>query len=101
LADPLPHDAVSDRETRLTALHIYDDLMDAIQHDVEPEPLIAAAWMFEDLCEEMEVDPIDTLCQLLDLERPEMTEDVGPPTPLDMEIAAHYLAEHPELRNEP
>jgi len=80
VADPLPHDAVHDRETRLNALHIYDDLMESIRNDGEPAPLMAAAWLFEDLCEEMEVDPIDTLCQLLDLPRPDLHEDTDQET---------------------
>jgi hypothetical protein len=72
MADPIPHDLLTDGDTRLEAVRIGEAFMIETVKADENAAILAAAWFFEDLCEERDIDPIDALCQLLDLPRPEL-----------------------------
>lgn len=62
-------------KTTADALSIYEAFSQEIVRDDENSALMATAWLFEDLCDERGLDPIDALCQLLDLERPQMEDE--------------------------
>lgn len=75
MADPLPHDALTDEQTDADALDLYVSIQDVTLKADEIASIKAVVWAFEDACEEMDIDPIDTLCQLLDIERPVLVDD--------------------------
>ena len=70
MADPIPHDLISGPEVLEEAVQYLEGFFQDTNGGNEHSTILAAAWAFEDMCEEMEVDPLDTLCQLLDLARP-------------------------------
>jgi hypothetical protein len=75
MADPIAHELLADEATRQEALEIYEENSISCEKSDENAALMATAWLFEDLCEEQDIDPLNALCQLLDIERPVMTED--------------------------
>lgn len=57
-------------DTPTIALAIHEILLNETNRADEHATLLAAAWFFEDLCEQFGADPIDALAQLIDHERP-------------------------------
>ena len=75
MPDTMPYEVMAQSETRHEALEILEAFMTETKGRDENAALMAGAWFFDIMCEELDVDPIDTLCQMLDIERPEMQDE--------------------------
>lgn len=75
--DPLPPADTVLLETMKEAVRLTEVFMDETINADDSAVIHAAAWFFEDVCEQHEVDPIDALAQLIDRQRPEWDETDG------------------------